>query len=175
MNIAQALKQKNRLVGEMNKLFTYVVKHNVSTTKAGSEDKSQVKDIKEAFTKLMDTFEKLVAIKTATQTASAPIARKLVEIAETKNILSKISSIPVRELVEIQQGYGKEPFEIKYTSQITEEEQINTVSGLQERINTLQDEIDAFNATTQVPLWHFGFGRTGQKWEDPYVGASLHY
>lgn len=155
MNIAQALKTKNRIIGEMNKLLSFVEKHNVSSKKAGSERPTQSggatpEAVREAFFNYLEMGKKLVGIKSSIQTASAPIAGKLVEMAETKSLLIKIQGLPVREAVTLEGGYGKEAYEVEYSSVITEKEQIALGEELQNKINDLQDEIDAFNATTQV-------------------------
>jgi hypothetical protein len=155
MNIAQALKTKNRLVGEMNKQLSFVEKHNVSSRRAGTPVATRPAavtpaNISEAFATYLDLAQKLIDTKTAIQTASSPIAGKLVALAETKAMLAKVNAIPVREDVVTESGYGKESYEVEYTSVITEKMQIAKSEELQGLINQLQDEIDAFNATTQV-------------------------
>jgi hypothetical protein len=157
MNIAQALKNKNRIVGEMNKLFSFVEKHNVESKKSGSERNPKSSGatpaaVLETFQKYLELSLKLTGVKTAIQVASSPIAGKLVALAETKSLLTKVGGIPVRESVSIEGGYGKETYEVEYTSAITEKMQIDKAAELQKTINDLQDEIDAFNATTQVHL-----------------------
>lgn len=155
MNIAQALKTKNRIIGEMNKLFSFVEKHNVSHRKAGSDRTltstgATPESVKETFDNYLNLTKKLIALKASIQVASSPVASKLVEMAEAKSLLSKIHAIPVRESVSIEGGYGKETYEVEYSSAITEKAQIEKVEEAQNTINNLQDEIDAFNATTQV-------------------------
>ncbi len=157
MNIAQALKNKNRVIGEMNKLFSFVEKHNIESKKSGTERGSKSpgatpEAVVETFQKYLELSLRLTEIKTAIQVASAPIASKLVALAETKSLLSKIGAIPVREAVSIEGGYGKETYEVEHTSAITEKMQIDKTAELQKTINDLQDEIDAYNATTQVQL-----------------------
>lgn len=155
MNIAQALKTKNRIIGEMNKFLSFVEKHNVSSKKAGSERSNHAGGVTPdavlgAFTSYLELGQKLVDIKSSIQIASAPIAGKLVDLAETKSLLTKVKGIPVREAISIEGGYGKDTYEVEYSSAITEKAQIDIVSDLQNTINTLQDEIDAFNATAQI-------------------------
>jgi len=155
MNIAQALKTKNRIIGEMNKHLSFVEKHNISSKKAGSERSTQSKGappeaVREAFSNYLELGKKLIGIKSSIQTASAPLAGKLVEMAETKSLLTKVQGIPVRESVSVEGGFGKETYEVEYSSVITEKEQIALGEELQNKINALQDEIDAFNATTQI-------------------------
>lgn len=157
MNIAQALKNKNRIIGEMNKLLSFVEKHNIESKKSGTERNPKASGatpsaVVETFHKYLEMSLKLTEIKTAIQVASAPIAGKLVALAESKSLLTKIGGIPVRESVSIEGGYGKETYEVEYTSAITEQMQITKSTELQKTINDLQDEIDAFNATTQVQL-----------------------
>jgi hypothetical protein len=155
MNIAQALKAKNRLIGEMNKQLSFVEKHNVTSRRIGSAHGSKASattpaNVEEAFNGYLELARKLIEIKTSIQVASAPIAGKLVALAETKSILAKVNSLPIREDVVTESGYAKESYEVEYTSAITEKMQISKTEELQGLINQLQDEIDAFNATTQV-------------------------
>lgn len=155
MNIAQALKAKNRIVGEMNKQFSFIAKHNVASKKAGANAQTKTigvtpDAVQSAFSSYLELSQKLIEVKTAIQTASAPIAGKLVALAETKSLLSQVNGIPVKEEVTIEGGYGKETYEVEHTSAITEKAQISKAEELQTAINNLQDEIDAFNATTQV-------------------------
>lgn len=155
MNIAQALKSKNRILGEMNKLFSFIERHNITSKKVGTDrplrDGSVTPEsVLEAFQNYLSLGEKLVEAKSAIQLASAPIAPKLVGLAEAKSLLSRVNTISVKEAVKVEGGFGKESYEIEYSSAITEKAQIAIAEELQNSINELQDEIDAFNATTQV-------------------------
>lgn len=153
MNIAQALKQKNRVIGEMNKVFAQIQKHNVIHYRGESSFPPTHKvNVKALLSTYRELFAKLVAIKAGVQKASAPIAEKLVELAETKSLLSKMQEIPTKEGTETISGYNAAPYEVTFVSAITESAVVKTSDELQDQINRLQDEIDTHNALTQIDL-----------------------
>ena len=152
MNIARALKQKNRIVGEMNKAFAVIQKHNMFSRKVGDDVVNGKEEaVKAAFASYLELTTALIEIKAKIQAASAPIAAKLVALAEQKSLLGQFAAIPVKEGVAYESGgFRAETTAMDYLSVIGEAE-IQELSKLsQEQINNLQDEIDEFNATTQI-------------------------
>ena len=153
MNIAQALKQKNRNVGEMNKVFAQIVRHNVVSGRVGTADVYTHKvDVAALFATYQELFRKLCDTKAAIQKASVTVSAWLVELSETKSLLAKIQEIPTKEGKETISGYNTAPYEMVYIPIITEEQISKTTEDLQNHINTLQDDIDAYNSLTKVPL-----------------------
>lgn len=146
MNISKALKVKNRLVGELNRLQDIFKRENSKR----NDNVSQV-DAEKAYQDVLDAFNKVVALKGAINKATAGISDSLAEIAEYKQYLNFIQSVPVREGPEIVQGsYGKEPVTYTWTTFINRADIDEKVEHYQKKINDLQDSIDEYNAKTKV-------------------------
>lgn len=145
MNIAKALKVKNRLIGELNHRQSLIATHNVRN----SVNVAKVN----AHALLQESFvlrHNITTLKGAIATASAPIAVKLVELAETKSFVAWLTALPIKESKELQGSYGSPSVEVEYVSQITEEARQDLLTKSKNLINSLQDEVDEFNARTQV-------------------------
>lgn len=146
MNIAKALKVKNRLVGDIKKYQEIAYRENSRR----SDNPSKI-NVEEVFTALNKTRMTLVQLKTAIVKASAPIAYELTALAEVKQILYWISTIPTREGDEkVSYGMSNEPEVYKWVAHVNREKLDMIVIALQQDANDLQDKIDDFNATTQI-------------------------
>lgn len=146
MNISKALKVKNRLAGEVTRLQDIFKRENSKR----NDNVSEV-DAEKAYEDVLAAFDKLVTLKGAINTATAGIAYKLAELAEYKLYLNFIQSVPVKVGPEVVQGgYGKDPMNYTWTAFLNRASIDEKVSHYQNKINALQDEIDDYNATTQV-------------------------
>lgn len=146
MNISKALKVKNRLVGELAKLQEVFKRENSRR----NDNPSEV-DPKKVFGDITNTFNRLVELKGAINEASAPISKKLAELAELKQFINFYLSVPTKEGEELTLiGSNREKLSYMWTAYMNREEVDTQVSIVQKRINTLQDEIDDFNASTSV-------------------------
>lgn len=145
MNIAKALKTKNRLSGELARAKTIFAREN--SHRIGEARKS---DPKTLLAEVDRTQEDLVKIKTAIALASAPISEKLVRMGELKSRMAWINDLTIIE------GAHKDRFSSEKTetemweAHIGKVERDAEVGTIQKTINDLQDEIDDFNATTKV-------------------------
>lgn len=146
MNIAKALKVKNRLVGELNNLQQIFNREN-----SRRNDNPSTVDVEEVYRKITNTFSKLVALKGAINEASAPISVKLVTLAETKQYINFIKGIPCREGEELTLvGSNREKLSYQWKAFFNKENLDKQQENLQLQINKLQDDIDTFNAVTQI-------------------------
>jgi hypothetical protein len=146
MNISKALKVKNRLVGELGRLQDIFKRENSKR----NDNVSEV-DAAKAYEAVLGAFDKVVALKGAINKATAGIADKLAALAEYKTYLNFIQSVPVKEGPELVNGsYGKDPISYTWTAYLNRAAIDDKVAHYQKKINDLQDEIDAYNATTQV-------------------------
>ena len=146
MNISKALKEKNRLIGQLNKIKEVLARENSRRDDSVSKiDRSQLS------LEFKATQTKLVELKTAINKASVPIFASIIAMAELKSTIEFYKTLPTREGKEIQilgrQGETKEYTWNSYINQQTVDEMIKE-SEL--TINKLQDIIDDFNASTQV-------------------------
>jgi hypothetical protein len=146
MNISKALKVKNRLVGELVRLQDIFKRENSKR----NDNVSEI-DAEKAYNDVLEAFDKVVALKGAINKATAGIAIKLAELSEYKKYLTFIQSVPVKEGPEtVQGGYGKDPINYTWKAFINRAKIDEKVAHYQSKIDALQDEIDEFNAKTQV-------------------------
>ena len=102
-------------------------------------------DIRREFDEYMALCEKLIALRQTISRANAGITEKLVEMAEVKNILLRLKRIPTDEGP--QSSYSKADVKI---AEIRKAELCEKMEALRERVHSLQDEIDEFNARTYI-------------------------
>ncbi len=142
ISLAKAFKERSRLNQKIMETLSLIKEEN-SQIEGGVRSI----DIREKYQEFHDLSEKLIRLKQAISHANAGISDKLVELAEVKHLLSRVREIPVKE--------GKQPRGVSslddrvYTSEIKKGEITSEMEALQQRINTLQDEIDEFNAQTR--------------------------
>lgn len=144
MNIAKALKVKNRLAGEVSKLMEQVKREN-----SRRNDNPSTVDVAKLFEKLTETRGKLVKLKAGINIASAPAAELLVAMDELKGHMNWLCGLPTREGQEIvpirDQAVG-----YQWTAFVNRERLDELIAKHQEEINKLQDQIDDFNAKTDI-------------------------
>lgn len=146
MNISKALKVKNRLAGETTRLQTIIQRENSRR----NDNESKV-DVAGVFVELENSRGKLINLKGAIAEATSPISKKLAELAETKTEISFYQSLPTREGEELTLvGSNRDKLSYHWTAYYNRQSVDEIVKGLQDKVNSLQDEIDDFNAKTQV-------------------------
>lgn len=144
MNIAQALKQKNRLQARYIELTNYVLTKN----KKKEDDPIDYK-LKEAETECSDTIKQLIDIKARLAKASVPIQEKIIAMGLAVETKKKISTLDVDEPYTNYYD-GDKYVKVNNVYHIDHHKKQSLLKELTETINKLQDEIDAFNATTSV-------------------------
>lgn len=148
ITISKGLKIKNRLAGEIASLQGQITREN-----SGKVDRKTKVDMGELCTKHDKVLEQLVNLKASLNRASAPIAIKLVEIAEQKGLIPFYQNIPTKEGKEMEsQGFRAEPVEVEYEAFLDRVKTQKAIEMTQEKINKLQDEIDEFNAQTFLDI-----------------------
>ena len=147
VSIAYALKEKNRVAGRLAKARQLVNREN-STDKRNPS----VVDVRSVYNDSKKLRDRLVAIKTAIGVANQPIVGKIVELAEVKSEISYLNSLDVKEGVFESSVYGDKVRVTEITAVVTKKEVLDTVDALQRRADQLQDELDAFNASTKVEI-----------------------
>ena len=148
MNLAQALKLKNRLAGELVRQQEIVKRENARR----SDNVSSV-DRNVAFTKAIELSDKLSVLKGKITKANVNIYPALERMAELKSRIAFIQGLDKREGPEVAyQWIGKEQKQVDYiwSAYINQETADTMVTKLQAEINTLQDQVDDYNASTQI-------------------------
>ena len=147
MKIHKALKIKNRLAGEISTLQSILIRENSRR----SDNLSKV-DAQQVDAELSAKRIELWRLKGAIAKATSAIVEKLAFLEETKSEIKFFSSLPNREGEEIVNALGGKEI-VKYTWTATFNRQFidKKLVELQNNINSLQDEIDEFNAKTDIP------------------------
>ena len=152
MNIAQGLKEKNRLAGTIHKLQQQIKEYN--RYDSGQEPDLNAVDVMD---ELSNVWHNLITLKQNIAKANYGVADRLVMLAETKsklvfwNSMSAYSGKPEEQ--KIRHSYiNNATVEVEYTSfsAISSKDILLVQKQLQNNINTLQDEIDTYNAMTEI-------------------------
>ena len=145
MNIAKALKVKSRLVGEVNRLKQIWQREN-----ARRNDSVSAINVEQTYKEYLAASDQLVKFKTAIAVATAPAAGILAQLAEFKTQLAVLETIPVREGEELQYLGDSKTITYTWTSFLNREKIDNVKKNYQVMIENLQDQIDEFNAKTEI-------------------------
>jgi len=146
MNLSQALKQKNRLAGELVRQQQILQRENARR----SDSVSKV-DRTEVWAKIQKLSEELGVLKGKITTANVGIYPSLERMAELKSRIAFLNGLPKREGEEVTfVGRDQEKMVYTWDSHINQEQTDKMIADLQLQINNLQDQVDLHNATTEV-------------------------
>jgi len=143
MNLAKALKVKNKKIAEYNKTLQKVMAHN-------SYDVTSKKDYnaKELLQLAEVQLAAYVDLKTAIHAASQPVRSKIFLIGELKSLLGRIQSLSTTEGL-VRDRYSSSDG-ATYAADISQLEKDAKIEALETEIEALQDALDYFNATTEI-------------------------
>ena len=144
MSLARALKERSRLAGKLKRDFEIINRENSMIS--GSKRSF---DLRAVYAECRELHDRLVALKQVIATANAAIAGKLAEMDEVKSMITYLRG------VNTEAGF-------KPRNYSSEKDLMDVILGaaeltaeaerLQKRGEELQDEIDAFNAVTEVEV-----------------------
>ena len=148
MNIAQALKLKNRLAGELARKQQILSRENARR----SDSVSKV-DRQSIWNDILTISDQLGELKGKITRANVSIYPALERMSELKSRIAYVERLPMREGEEVEYlGRDNERITRTWNSFINQEESDRLVAKYQAEIDELQDKVDAFNATTQLPV-----------------------
>ena len=140
MNLSKALKEKNKKAKKMASLIS-----RVNTSNIFVEGKPPAYDAKESLELAKEEVANFVKFKTALFAATNPIREQIFELGELKSLIKSLNNLSTTP----PSGYGYAGVvEVNYSVTISQLEKDSIIEELEKRIEQLQDEIDAFNATT---------------------------
>lgn len=145
MTIAQALKEKNRLISEIKKIKEKIQKYNQMPV-----ERERLYNVVELFDEFNTLKEKLVVIKTAIQLASEPMRKDVFVQSELKDSLSFIRNIPCESGIVRDRYSREEGYEVSSTYNAKMLDEMGTT--IEKQIEEIQDRLDKFNHTTEVTL-----------------------
>jgi len=151
MNIAQGLKEKNRATGRISTLQKQIQKLNMYR-----KDQPVDYSSKELLIELQSEWAFLIDLKSKIAKANVGVSEKLITLTEAKAELSFWNDMvmysgaaEVSTLEAVRYG-SEENVVVTTVSEITSLEVNENVKTVQMNIDNIQDEIDAYNATTQI-------------------------
>ena len=143
MKLAKALKLKNKKLKEYKSTLMKVVQNN-----SYDVDNKPIYNSTNLYNESVELLKDYLELKTAIHTSSEPIRFKIFQLGEVKSLLNVINGLDTKSGV-YKEGYREITLRT-YESSISEEEKNEKVKTLENTIELLQDEIDTFNATTEL-------------------------
>ena len=143
ITLAQALKEKNRIVGEVSRLWNLVQQQNSCW-----ENRKRSIDVNATMQTINHYTEKLIELKIKIGKANEGNLENMYALEEYKSRISKLDSIDAEEDVRYL-GVNNERELIK-TVIISASEIIGMQKTLQSKCNQLQDKLDEYNATHKI-------------------------
>jgi hypothetical protein len=147
ITLSKALKLKNKLVEEFNTTLSDVTRYNSTDV-----DETSIINASESYEKAKQVQTELINLKTQIHSASAPVRSKIFELGETKSLLGTFKHLTTRSGVVKESGYSGSGLVRTYAASIDELTKRAEIKRLEVLIETLQDELDVFNASTLIEL-----------------------
>lgn len=148
MKLSKALKEKNRLAGEINRLKQLIQRENSRNVKSSS-----TVDVGKLWTEMVEATEKLITLKTAIFKANAGIYDKIVRMAELKGRVGWVQTLNTNNETKEEIIYGTSTIRVtEFKAYKTQEDVDNMVKELQDEISKLQDDLDDYNATVTIEV-----------------------
>lgn len=142
MNVKQALKAKNKLVGEIKECYKIIQSQN-----SIEEGNPRRYGIKEQLKKVAQLTDELVQLKAQLHRANVSVYEKIFQMAEIKGIIKELKKMDVSE--------GKQ--DSRYGSVVSVKEvEVNVVERdtivkeYEAEVEKLQNELDIHNSNTDI-------------------------
>ncbi len=144
MNIKQALKKKNKLVGMISEEFNKASQYNVV-----DEGNARPYSATEAIGRWMELTNELIVLKTQIHKANVPVYDKIFELSELKNQVKHLRSLNCTS-GKVGGGRWGEGEPVMKHAEINVVEKDKIVKNLEARIEAIQDELDQWNHNTLI-------------------------
>jgi hypothetical protein len=142
MTIAQALKEKNKIVARMQKLWDRFYRQNIVVV--GTQRSYSSRALLDEIRKLSD---ELTSLKTRLHAASNPIRFEIFRLAELKSMAEKLKYLETDD-GPVYERYGERVIEKQAEINLLEKDVL--IEALEQEIEHLQRYIDEFNFKTYV-------------------------
>ena len=152
MKLHKALKLRKSLVGEIAKLKKQIQDKN--SYLEGDVNAEMFKVVK-ANDLLMEKINELIGLKFAINEANQEIQSKIYLLSEFKALIAFWNSVPINHGSKLV-GYSGDNVKT-YKVHITEGDRDSRVAEFQLKVDALQEELDVYNYTTDIP------------WEEPEI------
>ena len=142
MNVKQALKAKNKLVGEIKECYRILQTQN--SIEEGNPRRYSVKKKLEDIAELTD---ELVQLKTRLHRANSSVYDKIFQMAEIKGIIKELKKMDVSEGKQTER-YGSVVSVKEVEMNVIERDAI--IKQYEEHVEKLQNELDIHNSNTNI-------------------------
>ena len=146
MKLHKALKLRKKLVGDIARLKVQIQTKNSYTE--GSLDAVKY-NVNTLYLLLQEKINQLIGLKYGINEANREIQANIYTISEYKALIAFWNEVPVKEGKQIV-GYS-DVTTMNYFVQIDEATRNQMVTEFQIKVDALQEEIDTFNYTTDIP------------------------
>lgn len=146
MTVARALKEKSRIITKLSEIRSMISRYN--SVDLGTRRPVLVKDCLE---KAGVLEENLMRIKVALHEANLGIARQLAELMLVRGQISFYEGLDTSEFRMVT---DRDDMETKVTRDVVVDktESLAKVEELKNRFDSIQDEVDEYNATHKVEV-----------------------
>ncbi|MGE3822537.1 MAG: hypothetical protein AB7I30_24235 [Isosphaeraceae bacterium] len=145
LTLAKALSIKNRLAGRLSQARSNVETYNC--VQAGQRDAESV-DVRAELARYRKLQEALVVLKAAIHQANAPVYQDVLRLGEIKSLVKMLNDLNTKQGKEA--NYGGMEFD--YDSVIRKPEVLETIRALEGEIDTIQDRLTQYNASTRIDV-----------------------
>jgi hypothetical protein len=145
MKLHKALKLRKTLVGEITKLKQQIKEKN--SYLEGSKNGEKF-DVQKVYDELLSKIDELTGLKFVINEANKEIQAKIYTLAEYKALIAFWNEVSV---VEGTQVIGYSDKVQNYVVQFDEAKRNEIVKSFQKRVDALQEELDEYNFTTEIP------------------------
>jgi hypothetical protein len=142
MTIAQALKEKNKRLNQINKLW-----ERLATNNSIPEGNERAFNPDELLNQLRDETDLFIELKTKIHHACEPVRDKVFRLSELKNFVKKLRSIDTNQGLVVNRY---ENSSIRYNAFISAGALDEYIEGIENELESIQEELDLFNHTTHL-------------------------
>jgi len=146
MKLQKALKLRKKLVGDIARLKTQI--HGKNSFTEGSLN-ADIYSVPKLYEELQKKINDLIGLKYAINEANREIQANIYTISEYKALIAFWNDVSVKEGKQII-GYS-DVTTMEYLVQIDEATRNQMIAEFQVKVDALQEEIDTFNYTTDIP------------------------
>jgi hypothetical protein len=140
MNLRKALKEKNKVAGNLNHLFHRMRENNIT-----EDGQSRPYNSKEVLSEINQEIDQLIELKVKLQLANTPILNDIYRVAELKVLIRQLRYMECNDSRKISSGI------ITYhIATIKADERDQLIKSLEEEIEAIHERIDAFNFRTSL-------------------------
>lgn len=146
MKLYKALKLRKSLIGEITKLKQQIKEKN--SYLEGSKNGEKF-DVQKAYDELLGKIDELTGLKFVINEANKEIQAKIYTLAEYKALIAFWNEVSVDEGTKVASIYSEKVQ--SFVVQVDEAKRNEIVKNFQKRVDALQEELDEYNFTTEIP------------------------